>query len=184
MQAEEKNAQLNGLPTFSQDSPTPKTGCKVKRVLRPILASLLLLGALSLCPVNLVDVSSGAIDSLGFASSGTVSSSGCVQPDALRPSDKLWKTVGDEYTTPEFRTRAIDWLAGAVRVPTESYDKMAPVGEDPRWEAFAAFQPYLAKAFPQVVCLSTRIFKRAVRMLTWIPCSTRPLSLRGQTPTG
>lgn len=27
---------------------------------------------------------------------------------------------------------------------------MAPVGEDPRWEAFGPFHDYLLKAFPQV----------------------------------
>ena len=31
---------------------------------------------------------------------------------------------------------------------TESYDKMDPVGVDPRWEAFKPFHEYLEKAFP------------------------------------
>ena len=33
---------------------------------------------------------------------------------------------------------------------TESFDNMAPVGVDPRWEAFGPFHEYLLKAFPQV----------------------------------
>lgn len=31
---------------------------------------------------------------------------------------------------------------------TQSYDKMAPVGQDPRWEAFRPLHDYLLKAFP------------------------------------
>jgi len=41
-------------------------------------------------------------------------------------------------------------LAGAVRVPTQSYDDMGPIGEDPRWEAFAPFHEYLLKVFPRI----------------------------------
>ena len=76
------------------------------------------------------------------------------------------------YSSETFRTRAVAWLSGAVQVKyvsdirldvnmvhktdfgvwyrTESYDKMPPVGEDPRWEAFGPFHDYLLKAFPLV----------------------------------
>jgi len=33
---------------------------------------------------------------------------------------------------------------------TESYDRMDPVGVDPRWDAFGPFHDYLLKAFPLV----------------------------------
>ncbi len=33
---------------------------------------------------------------------------------------------------------------------TPSFDKMGPVGEDPRWEVFGPFHDYLLKAFPLV----------------------------------
>jgi len=32
-----------------------------------------------------------------------------------------------------------DWLSGAVRVPTEIFDVMGEIGEDPRWDAFYKF---------------------------------------------
>ena len=35
-------------------------------------------------------------------------------------------------------------------VRTECFDNMAPVDEDPRWEAFGRFQEYLLEAFPKV----------------------------------
>jgi Gly-Xaa carboxypeptidase len=49
-----------------------------------------------------------------------------------------------------YRQRAIDWLSGAVKVPTESYDQMDPVGVDPRWETFKPFQNYLLQVYPLV----------------------------------
>ncbi|KAF4569828.1 hypothetical protein EYR40_008808 [Pleurotus pulmonarius] len=76
----------------------------------------------------------------------------CFQANELIPDKNgdLWTDVGSTISTDAFKTKAIDWLAGAVRVPTESYDKMDPVGVDPRWEAFAPFHAYLHSAFPLV----------------------------------
>ncbi|KDQ26797.1 hypothetical protein PLEOSDRAFT_1043178 [Pleurotus ostreatus PC15] len=76
----------------------------------------------------------------------------CFQANELTPDKHgdLWADIGSTISTDAFKTKAIDWLAGAVRVPTESYDKMDPVGVDPRWEAFAPFHSYLLSAFPLV----------------------------------
>ncbi|KAG1746627.1 uncharacterized protein EDB91DRAFT_1118030 [Suillus paluster] len=76
----------------------------------------------------------------------------CPQVSELVPKSNgaLWKTLGDTYETDAFKTRAVDWLAGAVRIPTESYDQMGPVGTDPRWEKFGAFHDYLLQSFPLV----------------------------------
>jgi Gly-Xaa carboxypeptidase len=141
----------DGLPVVAvAPAPAPKRRCAVRRFLRPVLAGLLVLSALSFCPRDISTLNPAVIPGLsGDASS--YSNGACAQPDALAPKDALWSVLGEEYGTDAFRTRAIDWLGGAVRVPTESYDKMKPVGEDPRWEPFAKFQPYLATAFPQVV---------------------------------
>ncbi|KIY66589.1 carboxypeptidase S [Cylindrobasidium torrendii FP15055 ss-10] len=80
------------------------------------------------------------------------SNSLCAQVDALYPTKNtgLWDEVGDIVGTETFKSKAIEWLAGAVRVPTESYDGMDPVGVDPRWDAFGPFHDYLLGAFPQV----------------------------------
>jgi Gly-Xaa carboxypeptidase len=78
----------------------------------------------------------------------------CPQEEALVPqrdiNAKLWETLGKDISTEEFKERAVKWHSGAVQIPTESYDKMAPVGEDPRWEPFAPFHEYLLKVFPNV----------------------------------
>lgn len=76
----------------------------------------------------------------------------CPQVRQLIPHSNLdiWETLGATYDTDAFKAKAVSWLAGAVQVPTESYDYLGPVGTDPRWEKFHAFHAYLQKAFPLV----------------------------------
>ncbi|THU98459.1 carboxypeptidase S [Dendrothele bispora CBS 962.96] len=62
----------------------------------------------------------------------------------------LWSRIGEDMRTDAFKVQAVDWLAGAVRVETETFDDMGPVDEDPRWESRLAFHDYLETAFPLV----------------------------------
>ncbi|KAH6916052.1 Gly-X carboxypeptidase [Coprinopsis sp. MPI-PUGE-AT-0042] len=78
---------------------------------------------------------------------------GCPQVDVLEPSKygDVWATLSKDIgKSNEFRQQAVDWLAGAVRVKTETFDGMGPVEEDPRWDAFIPFHDYLLGAFPLV----------------------------------
>ncbi|KAI9453413.1 hypothetical protein BJY52DRAFT_1289449 [Lactarius psammicola] len=70
--------------------------------------------------------------------------------DALYPDRHatLSESLGNDFSQDAFTLRAVEWLGGAVRVPTESYDKMGPVGVDERWEAFGPFHDYLLRSFP------------------------------------
>ncbi|KAI0295384.1 carboxypeptidase S [Multifurca ochricompacta] len=74
----------------------------------------------------------------------------CPQSDPLYPERhaELWKSLGWDFDQDAFTKRAVQWLGGAVRVPTESYDDMGPVGVDKRWEAFGPFHDYLVQSFP------------------------------------
>ncbi|KAH9027918.1 hypothetical protein EDB84DRAFT_1563249 [Lactarius hengduanensis] len=74
----------------------------------------------------------------------------CPQANALYPDRNapLWERLGIDFSQDVFTLRAVEWLGGAVRVPTESYDKMGPVGVDERWEAFGPFHDYLLRSFP------------------------------------
>ncbi|KAJ7155550.1 hypothetical protein C8R43DRAFT_884619 [Mycena crocata] len=76
----------------------------------------------------------------------------CPQVEALVPehSAELLANISDLIGTADFKTKAINWLAGAVQVPTEVFDAMPPVGQDPRWDVFAPFHDYLLEAFPLV----------------------------------
>ncbi|KAI6117457.1 carboxypeptidase S [Pisolithus croceorrhizus] len=76
----------------------------------------------------------------------------CPQVPELIPQRDfdIWESLGATYDTDIFKAKAVRWLAGAVQVPTESYDSLGPVGTDPRWDKFYAFHAYLQKAFPLV----------------------------------
>ncbi|KAF8917086.1 hypothetical protein CPB85DRAFT_1215636 [Mucidula mucida] len=76
----------------------------------------------------------------------------CPQATATYPVQNaaLWEDLNTLIGTDAFKTKAIDWLAGAVQVPSESFDNMDPVGVDPRWEVFESMHKYLADAFPLV----------------------------------
>lgn len=50
----------------------------------------------------------------------------------------------------KFRNASIGRLAGAVQIPTQSYDDLGPIGEDKRWDVFYEFETYLKKTFPLV----------------------------------
>ncbi|KAI9453418.1 carboxypeptidase S [Lactarius psammicola] len=74
----------------------------------------------------------------------------CPQADALYPDRhaRIWEKLGKDFDQDAFTLRAAEWLGGAVRVPTESYDNMDPIGVDERWEAFRPFHDYLLRSFP------------------------------------
>jgi len=56
------------------------------------------------------------IDALGIGHNGPR----CTQADVLTPDKNanLWNELNEKIGTPAFETSAINWLAGAVRVPS------------------------------------------------------------------
>ncbi|THU99115.1 carboxypeptidase S [Dendrothele bispora CBS 962.96] len=76
----------------------------------------------------------------------------CPQASALVPqkNKEIWEKLATKFETEEWKAKAREGLAGAVRVPSESYDNMPGPGEDPRWEIFGELHDYLEKAFPLV----------------------------------
>ncbi|KAJ7154548.1 hypothetical protein C8R46DRAFT_960568 [Mycena filopes] len=76
----------------------------------------------------------------------------CPQPSALAPerNGALWNDLTSLHATNDFLTYAVAQLGAAVRIPTEPYDEMGPVGEDDRWLSRGPFVEHLATAFPLV----------------------------------
>ncbi|KAG8740081.1 hypothetical protein FRC10_004759 [Ceratobasidium sp. 414] len=78
----------------------------------------------------------------------------CPQVEPLMPSSdtnrKLADELGAAFADPSFEAVAAEYLGAAVRIPTESYDKMDPVGKDPRWDVFYNFSSHLLEAYPRV----------------------------------
>ncbi|KAI0867637.1 peptidase family M20/M25/M40 [Hypoxylon argillaceum] len=57
----------------------------------------------------------------------------------------------EEYIrSDKFRGETIDRMWGAIQIPTETYDDLGLVGEDPRWDIMANFTEYLKDTFPGV----------------------------------
>jgi Gly-Xaa carboxypeptidase len=63
---------------------------------------------------------------------------------------KLETEVRDEIGSDDFFNESLKRMQGAVQIPTESFDDMGKVGEDPRWDVFIEFHDYLKKTFPLV----------------------------------
>ena len=63
-----------------------------------------------------------------------LTSTSCHQAEPLLPRsiDALDIVSGQEG-------RIRDWLSGSVKIPTEMFDVMGPIGEDPRWDIFYNF---------------------------------------------
>lgn len=66
------------------------------------------------------------------------------------PDDDISRALGTALRSEDYLRDSVQRLSGAVQIPTESFDDMGPVGEDPRWEAFQEFRNYLAKIYPNV----------------------------------
>ncbi|KAI0331438.1 carboxypeptidase S [Cubamyces sp. BRFM 1775] len=76
----------------------------------------------------------------------------CPQPKTIHPSKhrELAEELDRLYSDDIYKLKAYGALSGAVQIPTESYDNLGPVGEDPRWDTFAEFHAYLEQTFPRV----------------------------------
>ncbi|KIY67415.1 carboxypeptidase S [Cylindrobasidium torrendii FP15055 ss-10] len=108
----------------------------------------------------------------------------CPQSSPLIPAGnkETWDDIRDLVGSDNFKTKAIDWLAGAVKIPTQSYDGMAAPGADARWEIFGEFHAYLAEAFPLVYkSLSVKKVNTYGLLFEWTgkDTSLKPILLAG-----
>ncbi|KAK7060905.1 hypothetical protein VNI00_000638 [Paramarasmius palmivorus] len=80
------------------------------------------------------------------------SSMTCPQAAPLFPliHQKLDEELDSLFQTASFKSNAYELLGGAIRIPSESYDDLLPVGEDPRWDVFKDLHGYLESSFPRV----------------------------------
>jgi Gly-Xaa carboxypeptidase len=76
----------------------------------------------------------------------------CQQVTPLFPEVKSKDLADmDAYLkTDAFRNESIARLGGAVKIPTQSYDDMGPIGKDSRWDIFFQLSDYLKMQFPGV----------------------------------
>ncbi|KAK8854620.1 hypothetical protein IAR55_003359 [Kwoniella newhampshirensis] len=103
--------------------------------------------------------------------------SSCAQADAIYPQSFDASSVVEGE-----KDQIIDWLSGAVKVPTEIFDVMGEIGEDKRWDVFYEFSEYLEKAYPLIHehLTRTRVMTHAL-VFEWQGSdpSLKPLLLTG-----
>ncbi|KAF8881162.1 hypothetical protein CPB84DRAFT_1792054 [Gymnopilus junonius] len=83
---------------------------------------------------------------------------------------------------PWFAVDAAKRLAGAVKIPTMSFDDMGPIDEDPRWAPFTDMHAYLRATFPLVhATLNLTVVGGYSLVYTWPGLNTdlKPLMLTG-----
>ena len=68
----------------------------------------------------------------------------CLQAEPSMPKGYNVSRIWEE------KDRIVDWLVEAVKIPTEIFDEMGPVDEDPQWRRIGTFQDYLEKSFPKM----------------------------------
>ena len=103
------------LPSAVEVVPAKKgcsAGLRVVKALLVGMSAWACLHALGLAPVPEV-----AVDAL-FPALYTAESQ-CPQVSAIVPekSSELWTSLGETYASDAFKSRAAEWLGGAVRVP-------------------------------------------------------------------
>ncbi|CAK5263189.1 unnamed protein product [Mycena citricolor] len=108
----------------------------------------------------------------------------CPQAQPLVPTTHtdLWTTLTALHHTDAFQMRAVQGLGAAVRIPTETFDAMGPVGEDPRWLSRAPFSGHLEAAYPKAhATLSLQRVNTYGLVYTWTGSdpSLKPLLLMG-----
>ncbi|KAF1957111.1 vacuolar carboxypeptidase-like protein Cps1 [Byssothecium circinans] len=135
-----------GKQTFIE---VPHLGTTPKRVPWRRL-TIFLLATIFLLRNYIVDLTSTAHHQPAQKTPST--SQKCPQVSPLYPkrSTKELDEIDDYLQSSAFRNKTIERLAGAVRVPTQSYDDLGPVGVDPRWDIFYSFADYLSNTFPLV----------------------------------
>jgi len=52
------------------------------------------------------------------------------------------KNVEKLFKSDEFKNLTVARLSGAVKIPTEDFDDIGPVGEDARWDVFYELEKY------------------------------------------
>jgi Gly-Xaa carboxypeptidase len=112
--------------TQTQESiPVNSTRWGKKTLASIALSSLLILSYTDVIPT---------LSDLIYTTDGAYISSSCHQAEPLLPTLFDPKSV---ISGQEGKIR--DWLSGAVRVQTEMFDVMGPIGEDKRWDVFYNF---------------------------------------------
>ncbi|PGH13916.1 hypothetical protein AJ79_03331 [Helicocarpus griseus UAMH5409] len=75
----------------------------------------------------------------------------CQQVPKLSPKNKdVEQFIQQKVESPEYQKEIINKLSGIIRIPSESYDDLGPIGEDKRWDIFYKVEQYIKAHYPTV----------------------------------
>jgi Gly-Xaa carboxypeptidase len=75
----------------------------------------------------------------------------CQQVPKLSPRNKrVEQYVREKVESVEYHREIINKLSGIIRIPSESYDDLGPIGEDARWNIFFRVEEYIKLSYPSV----------------------------------
>lgn len=75
----------------------------------------------------------------------------CQQVQKLSPRNKqVEQYVREKVDSVEYSREIINKLSGIIRIPSESYDDLGPIGEDDRWNIFFQVEHYIKAKYPTV----------------------------------
>lgn len=75
----------------------------------------------------------------------------CAQVPKLSPSNKkVEQYIREKVDSVEYHREIINKLSGIIRIPSESYDDLGPIGEDDRWNIFFQVEEYIKANYPTV----------------------------------
>ncbi|KAL7625247.1 hypothetical protein AAE478_004462 [Parahypoxylon ruwenzoriense] len=76
----------------------------------------------------------------------------CPQVEPLFPGQQSpeLSRMDDLIASPIFLNETVARMSGAIRIPTQSYDDLGPIGEDKRWDVMFDFAAYLERTFPLI----------------------------------
>lgn len=76
----------------------------------------------------------------------------CQQVPKLSPKNThVEQFVREKVESPEYHREIINKLSGMIRIPSESYDELGPIGEDKRWDVFYQMEDYIKSNYPTVL---------------------------------
>ncbi|KAK7059850.1 carboxypeptidase S [Favolaschia claudopus] len=143
------------MMTKSDTLPTNASPSPPRRARWPLI--LTVVGLTAILRFSVFSTSSLSFGGCHFGASSTLadeqlSAGVCPQESPIAPKehDALWNNLTSLHATPAFRKRAAGQLGNAVRIPTETFDGMRPVGEDQRWITRGPFVDHLRITYPLV----------------------------------
>ncbi|KAL2817653.1 hypothetical protein BJX63DRAFT_103148 [Aspergillus granulosus] len=75
----------------------------------------------------------------------------CPQVTPIAPShNRIEQSILDKTSPPTYHDQIINKLRGIIQIPSESYDDLGPIGQDPRWNIFYKIEEYIKAQYPTV----------------------------------